>query len=141
MLNNGDPACLQRFSVATNRFGPCIRPAVNDWAPTVDATGNHFALGLDIYDASMQLLPKAPGQPLVFGNPYTALSANGDALFVSLGNLGLVRLRTSDSAILDRTPNPVKPSLVRVSPDGSALVSVEIDYYGRTSKISVIDLR
>ena len=141
MLNTGDPACLQRFSVATNRFGPCIRPAVNDWAPTVDATGGHFAVGLDIYDASMQLLPKAPGQPLVFGNPYTALSANGDALFVSLSTLGLVRLRTSDSAILDRTPNPVKPSLVRVSPDGSTLVSVEINYYGRTSKISVIDLR
>ena len=72
--------------------------------------------------------------------PVTALSANGDALFVSLWNLGLVRLRTSDSGILDRTPNPVKPSLVRVSPDGSTLVSVESNY-GTTTKISVIDLR
>ena len=89
----------------------------------------------------MQRLPKASGQPLTIGIPLTALSANGDALFVSLSTLGLVRLRTSDSGILDRTPNPVKPSLVRVSPDGSTLVSVEIDYYGRTSKISVIDLR
>jgi len=139
MLNAADPACLQRFSVATNSFGACIRPAVN-LSPTMDATGNHFAMGLDIYDASMQLLPKAPGHPLVFGTPMTTLSANGDVLFVSLGTLGLVRLRTSDSAILDRTPNPVKPTLVRVSPDGSTFVSVERTY-GTTTKISVIDLR
>jgi hypothetical protein len=140
MLNTTDPTCLQRFSVAANSFSGCIKPAVIDWPPTVDATGGHFAVGLDIYDASMQLLPKASGRPLVFGIPVTALSANGDVLFVSLWNLGLVRLRTSDSGILDRTPNPVKPSLVRLSPDGNTLVSVESNY-GATTKISLIDLR
>jgi len=139
MLNTADPACMQRFSVATNSFSACMSRGVG-LPPTVDATGGHFALGLDIYDASMQRLPKASGQPLTIGIPLTALSANGDALFVSLWNLGLVRLRTSDSGILDRTPNPVKPSLVRVSPDGSTLVSVESNY-GTTTKISVIDLR
>ena len=140
MLSTADPACLQRFSVAANSFSACIKPAVNDATPTIDATGSHFAVGLDIYDASMQLLPKASGHPLVFGIPATVLSANGDVLFVSLWNLGFVRLRTSDSGILDRTPNPVKPSLVRVSPDGSTLVSVESNY-GATTKISLIDLR
>lgn len=140
MLDTDDPACLQRFSVSANSFSACIRPAVVDWPPTVDATGGHFAVGLDIYDASMQLLPKASGHPLVFGIPVTALSANGDVLFVSLWNLGFVRLRASDSGILDRTPNPVKPSLVRVSPDGNTLISVESNY-GATTKISLIDLR
>jgi hypothetical protein len=140
MLSTADPACLQRFSVVANSFSACLKPAVNDATPTIDATGGHFAVGLDIYDASMQLLPKASGHPLVFGIPATVLSANGDVLFVSLWNLGFVRLRTSDSGILDRTPNPVKPSLVRVSPDGSTLVSVESNY-GTTTKISLIDLR
>ena len=140
MLSTADPVCLQRFSIATNSFSTCITPAVHDATPTVDATGGHFAVGLDIYDGSMQLLPKASGHPLVFGIPATVLSANGDVLFVSLWNLGFVRLRTSDSGILDRTPNPVKPSLVRLSPDGSTLVSVESNY-GATTKVSLIDLR
>jgi hypothetical protein len=140
MLNTTDPACMQRFVIQTNTFGPCVRPAVIDWPPTVDATGSRFAVGLDIYDESMRLLPKAAGKPLVSGIPVTALSANGDVLFVSLWNLGFVRLRTTDSGILDRTPNPVKPSLVRLAPDGNTLVSVESNF-GTTTKISLIDVR
>ena len=59
------------------------------------------------------------------GFPYTALSKAGDVLFVALGKLGVVRLRTKDSAILDRTENTVGPTFLRVSPDGNTLVSVD----------------
>ena len=138
MLSAGR-TCLQRFSIAANSFSGCFEP-VAQGGLSMDATGGHFALGLDIYDASMQLLPKAPGHLVVFGVPQTLLSANGDVLFVLLPKFGFVRLRTSDSVILDRTPNPVTPSLIRMSPDGNTLVSVESNY-GTTTKISLIDLR
>ena len=74
------------------------------------------------------------------GVPITALSANGDVLFVSLWTIGIARLQASDSQILDRTPNTVLPSLARVAPDGTILVTVESNY-SATSKISVMDLR
>ena len=139
MIDGEDPRCLQRFDVAANAFSACVQPDGFIGVPTVDATGQRFAVGLDVYDSSFQLFPKtAPA--LTFGVPITVLSADGNVLFVSLWNYGIVRLQASDSKILDRTPNTTKPTGVRLAPDGSALVSIESNY-GATTKISVIDLR
>jgi hypothetical protein len=53
---------------------------------------------------------------------------------------GIVRSRVSDGQIVDRTPNPILPDLIRTSPDGATVVTVETRTYG-PSKISIIALR
>jgi hypothetical protein len=139
VLNEDNPWCLQRYDVAADAFSACVQPRVRDARPTVDATGSRVAVGIDVYDESMSLLPKIRGN-LTSGIPEVVLSADGASLFVSWWGLGYIRLRTSDSEILDRTPNALHTTLVRVSPDGATLVSVESNS-GATTKISLIDLR
>ena len=141
LLNAEEPRCVQRYDVGTDTFSACLSPAVaTDWQPAVDGDGGVFALGLDIYDSALHPLPKAAPPIIVGGVPFTAISKAGDILFVPLGQLGVVRLRSTDSAILDRTENTVQPTFIRVSPDGNTLVSVQSNF-GPTTKISLIDLR
>jgi hypothetical protein len=134
------PACLQYYNVAADTFSPCTQPTVKGWRPTVDGTGSLTAIGLDVYDSALRLLPKA-GTPIIVGGvPLTALSADGASLFVNHWGLGVVRVRSSDNRVLDRTENPIKPTMLRVSPDGARLITLESNY-GVSTNISVIDLR
>jgi hypothetical protein len=134
------PWCMQRYVVATDAFGPCIQPTPRNWRPTVDGTANRTAIGLDVYDASLQLLPKAGTPIIVGGTPFTALSTDGETLFVVHWQLGVIRVRASDNRVLDRTENPIKPTMIRVSPDGTRIITLESNF-GSETKISVIELR
>jgi hypothetical protein len=49
-------------------------------------------------------------------------------------------VRASDNRVLDRTENPITPTMLRVSPDGARLITLESNY-GVSTNISVIDLR
>jgi hypothetical protein len=140
ILSVDNPWCMQRYVVATDAFGPCVEPTPRNLRPTVDGTASRTAIGLDVYDASLQLLPKAGMPIIVGGTPFTALSTDGETLFVVHWQLGVIRVRASDNRVLDRTENPIKPSMIRVSPDGTRLVTLESNF-GSETKISVIDLR
>jgi hypothetical protein len=74
------------------------------------------------------------------GVPPSAISADGNSLFVANGLLGVVRLSASDGSILDRTLAPFPSNYVRVSPSGSMLLVLD-SYYGTQTKIGLIDLR
>lgn len=78
--------------------------------------------------------------PTMDGTPLFALSADGETLLVNFVPLGMVRVRASDGTVLDRTLNPVRPQVMRVSPGGAFLVSVGGAFSAMTT-ISVIDLR
>jgi hypothetical protein len=135
-----DPWCMQRYDVGADAFSPCVSTIPRDLRPSVDGTGQRIAVSLDVYDASLRRLAKV-GPPLLVG-PYavfSALSVDGESLFTILWP-NIVRVRASDNRVLDRTPNPIQPSLIRVSPDGTLLITVESNY-GATTKISLIDLR
>jgi hypothetical protein len=140
LVVNMSTSCLRRYVAATDVFNACVKPRVYDWQPTVDATGQRFAIGSDIYDASMQLLPKLGPNLTPGGIANSALSADGQSLFQMLWNPGIVRLNAADGRILDKTSMPVqinKPP--HVSPDGNTLVL--IDRENTTTSIAVIDLR
>jgi hypothetical protein len=141
IANLGDLLCLQRFDVVADAFSSCVMPfPPQGFLPaTLDLTGQRAAMGLTVYDASLHTLPRSSVLPVV-GVPPSALSADGQTLLVSVVPLGFVRVRTSDGAVLDRTFNPVRPQIMRVSPDGTFLVSID-DTFSGTTKISVIDLR
>jgi hypothetical protein len=130
---------VQRYVVASNNFSACKLPRVSDVRASVSRTGDRVALGFDVYDASLRLLPKANTQ-FSGGVPRSALSADGNSLFIVNWPHGLVRLSASDGTILDRTLNPITASFIRVSPDGTMLLTLDSNY-GTQTRISLIDLR
>jgi hypothetical protein len=136
----GPAAGMQQYSAGTDSFGPPRQLHPGAFNLSVDATGRRTADGLNIYDDSLQFLrtvryPGAPG-----GLPPTAISAAGDAVYEVFWPDGIVRASVDDGMLLDRTPNPIRADFMRVSDDGTLLVTVESEF-GATSKLSVIDLR
>jgi len=139
LVLNGGPSLFQRYDATQDAFGPGRSAIPYDWTPVVDGTGQHVAIGLDIYDASLEFLRRVR-TPSPGGVPLSALSPDGAYLYMVYWSHGIVRSRVSDGEIVDRTPNPIRPDLIRASPDGATLVTVETRSYG-PSKISIIDFR
>jgi hypothetical protein len=95
------------YTAATNQFSTC-RVLPYERAASLDSTGAHVAFGADVYDADLQLI--SHGQvvraealdPSVFapdgGTLYRMYS------FADAPGGGIVRMRVSDGAVLDRTP-------------------------------------
>lgn len=137
---NGGPGFFQRYDVATDHFGARQSASVYDVTPVLDATGRYTAVGLDVYDESLQHLRRVHSPVLPPGVVSTALAPDGTVLYQILWNTGLVRSSVVDDAILDRTPNPIQASWIRISDDGTLLVTIEGSYDG-DRKISTIDLR
>jgi hypothetical protein len=137
---NGGPTYFQRYDVATNHFGARKSASVYDVTPVLDATGRYVAVGLDVYDQSLEHLRRVSSPVLPGGVIATALSANGEVLHQMLSTTGLIRSRVSDGAILDRTINPIGALEMRISDDGTVLMTtVALDY--NSSKVSTIDVR
>jgi len=139
VLSIDNPNCLQRFDLSTNVFGACVQAPRRYGGLSLDAAGQRVAFSVDVYDASLRLFPQTGPDFNAGGSPYTALSADGQSLYVAISAYGYVRRRASDGQILDRTPNSFAPTLFRISADGAMLVSVASGY--GTTAISVIDLR
>lgn len=139
LLVVGPPGCLQRYDAGTDRFGPCRDVRPYDVIPAVDGRGQRFALGSYVYDAA--LLPLLPALAPPNGTSVSALSADGEHLFEVNFLKGITRRRVDDGVLLDRTLNPrISPSLMRVSADGTWLVTAE-GAGQQTGRVSVIDLR
>lgn len=137
---NGGPTYFQRYDVATDHFGARKSASVYDVTPVLDATGRYVAVGLDVYDQSLDHLRRVSSPVLPGGVIPTALSADGEVLHQMLSTTGLIRSRVSDGAILDRTLNPIGALEMRISDDGAVLVTT-VEVSNNSSKISTIDIR
>lgn len=135
-LNVDYPKCLQRFDVRADTFSSCVLPYSPGWSVRIDSIGDRVATGFDVYDASMQLLPKAYA-PLYDLAP-TALSPDGQVLYVGIPN-AVARVNAADSRVLDRMPIGFFPRILRVSADGQALIAVNTE--AGTDRIAILDLR
>ena len=133
LVTNGNGPYFQRYDVAPDAFGP-LRSARTSWGPTVDGTGQHIVVGLDLYDANLQFVRQIRS-PVPGGVPARAVSPDGIYLFEGLR--GIVRARLSDGLLQDRSPAPFVPGLIRLSPDGLTLAM--IDPVG--GRVAVMDLR
>jgi hypothetical protein len=56
LVVHGGPSEFQRYETATNGFGPLESAAPHYLRPSVDGDGSVLALGLDLYDESLQFL-------------------------------------------------------------------------------------
>jgi hypothetical protein len=141
IVGESAPRCVRRYVTATDAFGDCAAVRSYFWYPTVDSTGQRFALDTDVYDASMTLLPKsgpifAPG-----GVAYSLLSPDGQSLFKMLTIPGILRFDATTGMVLDKTPMPPLMLLTppRLSADGKTMVLLERG--NSATRIAVIDLR
>ncbi|PYP60221.1 MAG: hypothetical protein DMD44_02950 [Gemmatimonadetes bacterium] len=134
----GNPTLFQRYDASSDAFGP-LHSVASIGTISVDGTGQHVALGADVYDATLGFLRRMDS-PFVGWVP-TAVSADGQYLYQGVARYGIVRSRVSDGVMLDRSLGPVfTGGLVRMSPDGTMLVIVDSNCCG-TSHIAVMDLR
>lgn len=137
---NGGPTFFQRYDVTSDAFGTRRSASVYDLTPVVDATGLYVAVGLDIYDESLQHLRRASSPVLPPSTIPTALSPDGQILYQLLSSTGLMRSRVSDGSLVDRTRNPIGGLQLWISDDGSLIMTVR-DPFENPSNISTIDLR
>jgi len=134
----GNPTLFQRYDASSDTFGP-RHSVASIGTMSVDGTGQHVALGVDVYDATLGFLRRMHS-PFIGWVP-TAVSADGQYLYQGVARYGIVRSRVSDGVMLDRSLGPVfTGGLVRMSPDGTMLVIVDSNCCG-TSHIAVMDMR
>lgn len=133
LVTNGNGPYFERYDAASDAFGT-PRTARSTWGPTVDGTGQHVVVGLDLYDASFQFV-RTIRSPIANAVPTRALSPDGVYLFEGLR--GIVRARVSDGGLQDRSPAPFTPDLIRLSPDGTMLAMIELV----SGRVAVMDLR
>ncbi len=129
---------LDRYDVATDQFGPVAGLPGN---PALDSTGRRVAAGVNIYDASLQLIRQA-----VPAGPNSLLSAllspDGNTLYEVSTDGTIARARVSDGAIVDRIMNPNTDlhGFAHLSDDGTLLMTTQGPGQVRISRVSVIHL-
>jgi hypothetical protein len=133
LVMNGPDSYFQRYDAATDAFGPALTTP-NLWGPTIDGTGQHIVVGLDLYDAGLQFVRRL-ASPIPPAVPTRALSPDGVYLYEGLR--GIVRTRVSDGLMQDRSPAPFVPDLIRLSPDGTLLAMFD----RIKGTVAVMDLR
>ena len=140
MVVHGDAQTFARYAAATDEFiaGPSPPPYYR--APSMDRSGRRIALSLDIFDESLSLLRRVAARPTQGGYPSAMISADGEYVYHADWPIGLVRSRTSDGAMIDRTPTPHPPDGMYTSPSGRTLVVVHTDL-GPVARIAIIDLQ
>ena len=131
---------FQRYDVMNDQFGPVRTPRSLYGPLRLDDHGATVALGLDVYDGSLDFVRRVAS---VYGGeavPGSALSKDGAYLYQALGNRGVARTRTSDGAVIDRVVVPfAASSYLRISPNGNTLVVM--DSFVGTAKLALVDLR
>jgi DNA-binding beta-propeller fold protein YncE len=123
LVLNGGSNLAQRYEAATDRFGPRTSFTSYYGLPQVDLTGSHVAVGLEVYDASLQFLrtvrSMGPGSVQV-----ATISADGAFVLQAVYPAGLLRSRVSDGALVDRTPLPFVVDRLSRSADGTMLAAL-----------------
>jgi hypothetical protein len=136
-VRTGD--CVQRFDATVDQFGPCTRTQTLGVVSAADASGQRFAIGPDVYDASWrhlsrtELLPAGSG----FGS---ALTLDGRDVYIPYAG-ALLRASTADGRILNRQLPPMRVSRVRLSPDGTFVIAVGVSIATSNPAIGIIDVR
>jgi hypothetical protein len=127
---------LQRYDVISDQFGPTrsVPPMWYATRPSLDTQGERIAFGMDVFDRGLLPVSSAFRLPNV-ANLATVISPNGEFLYASSYTEGIIRYRVRDGALLDRTPNPVRANVIRVTSDGKWVITHGI------GGISVIDMR
>ncbi len=123
VILNGGAGMFQRYDAGTDTFEPPTTARVTWASPQVDSTAAHIVVAGDVYDKTLQyvLTPRA--------HTYEAqredISPDGQTMFISDANKGVVRARLSDGTTIDRLVLPVVANGMSVAPDGSTFAVID----------------
>lgn len=139
---NGGQNHFWRYDVRTDQFTLGGAVPWTGVVPSLDRGGQHTAIWLDIYDASLAFERRVES---VYGSTTwpvpSTLAADGEYLY-HLGPPGsmrsIMRARVSDGVLLDRIVNPFPGDIVRVASDDSFLV---IGSGPSVARLSLVRLR
>jgi hypothetical protein len=104
---------------------------------SLDRGGQHNALSLDIYDASLTFVRRVESIYTSGAVPAAAISADGEYLYHQIP-AGVLRSRVSDGVLIDRIRNPVDAEVISIASDDSFLVT---GVRTSTAPVSLIRLR
>jgi DNA-binding beta-propeller fold protein YncE len=131
---------MQTYDVAQNSFGPVIN--LSGRAIELDRTGAMLAVGVNVYDGRTLQYLRTVRSTHHGGGFATAMSPDGTHIYIAHAVHGIIRSRTSDGAIVDRSPNPIRfVELLRASPDGRFLVTVEPNLSVQQSHLSIMQFQ
>jgi hypothetical protein len=120
---NGGPGHFRRYETSTDQFmlGGIATPY--DGFLSIDRDGQHLALALGLYDASLTFVRRIES---VYGDaqvvPAISISADGEYLYHGARG-GIMRARVNDGRLVDWTANPVLGDVMRVAGDDSFVVT------------------
>jgi hypothetical protein len=131
---------IQRYEASTDAFGAPRSITPRAGTPSLNGPGTRFVVGLNVFDESVELIRRVDSRTPTAGNftPPSILTPDGEHVYHLYGTLGMIRSRTSDGGMVDRTPLPFMEEL-RISPSGAILVLVHSDAK-ETSEIAVVHL-
>jgi hypothetical protein len=114
-------ACVQRYGVAADQIATCVAITPLGIVASADASGQRFAVGPDIYDASWQHVQRVERVPTGTVASATLTPDGRELFFIYRG--AVVRANAADGRIVDRQMLPVRPDRLRLSADGRQLIA------------------
>jgi hypothetical protein len=122
-------SCFDLYDADVDAFGPCVQLSSRGTMSS-NALGDRFAIGSDVYDASLHLLSQAAPADFVEQDTHTSTLSPDGATLVRWAALSLVRSRAADGTILDRTvlPECCVKQLVWAVSDTTLFVSQPSEY-------------
>jgi hypothetical protein len=116
----GAPMTFTRYDATTGIVGAShtvLSPPIG--ALSLDYTGQHVAIGYDVYDASFNRISHSPR----LTGDFTIISSDGSTLWQSGLASPFVRTRVADGAVLDRSSG-TDLGRTRFNSDGSMLITL-----------------
>ncbi len=137
-VSSVEPSCLQRYDIAAAAFSPCADLGNSQIRPSLDSTGARVSARFTVFDASMQPFLRVHADvSYLYDAPRSILSADGATMFVSTYDHGIVKVRSTDGAIIERIPIPV-PGFMSAS--GTWLINVGTVYTSGETTVSLYDM-
>jgi len=113
---------------------------VSQYFPTVsaDSTGKVFLIGARLFDQALNPITvlTSPG----YNGGATVVAPSG-ALAYLASNVGYIKVRIPDGAVLEQVLLPGVPGQLVVLPNGQTLVAVTVDPNNSVPQLSLVDLR
>lgn len=131
---NGGSGHYRRYDATTDQFTLGGSATPYNWDFSLDRGGQHNALSLDIYDASLAFIHRVESIVTSGGVVHSAISADGESLY-HLTLSGVLRSRVSDGLLIDRTRKPTDADFIRIASDDSFLVTWSTAQTGELSLI------
>ena len=138
------PGEMWVYTAATDSFVGPTSAGELAYPASFNAAGDRFLTFRDLYDGNLNLIAMLMPTGYQTPNGYgpTVISLDGSAAYFGT-DLGYIKIRLPDAAVLEAVRVPRRPTALGLSPDGNTL-AVRTDqqgYISPTNRLYLVDLR